>query len=61
MDDDIDRAEERARIAVEARVSQIRANTELKGAPGECEYCGDDAPRILNGACVACRRRLNLP
>ena len=61
MDDDIDRAEERARIAVDARVAQIRANVELRGEPGECDHCGEQSPRLVQGACVPCRTKLKLP
>lgn len=25
------------------------------GEPGECERCGDDSPRLVNGWCAPCR------
>lgn len=34
------------------------------GEPGECERCGEDMPRLVNGRCAPCRdgrRRLPPP
>lgn len=25
------------------------------GAPGECDNCGEDMPRLVNGRCAPCR------
>ncbi len=25
------------------------------GAPGECQTCGDDSPRLVGGRCAPCR------
>lgn len=25
------------------------------GAPGECDNCGEDSPRLVNGHCARCR------
>mgnify|MGYP000064796435 CR=1 FL=1 len=25
------------------------------GEPGECDYCGNDSLRLVNGACARCR------
>jgi hypothetical protein len=27
------------------------------GAPGECDVCGRDSPRLVKGACAPCRDR----
>ena len=32
-----------------------------KGIPGECERCGEDMPRLINGVCAPCRDRHKLP
>lgn len=26
-----------------------------KGEPGECDWCGEDSPRLVNGYCARCR------
>jgi hypothetical protein len=31
-----------------------------KGEPGECEWCGEDSPRLVRGACARCRDKYNL-
>ena len=32
------------------------------GAPGECDDCGNDSPRLVNGLCAPCREpRPRLP
>ncbi len=28
------------------------------GEPGECEDCGDDSPRLIDGRCAPCRDAL---
>lgn len=31
-----------------------------KGEPGECEWCGEDSPRLVRGACARCRDKYGL-
>lgn len=49
--DDADIAEERARLALEADVKNVRK-------PGECALCGEWSAR--RGACAPCRDRFKL-
>lgn len=32
-----------------------------KGSAGECEYCGEQSPRLINSACARCRDQYRLP
>lgn len=32
-----------------------------KGKPGECDLCGEDMPRLINGVCAPCRDKFKLP
>lgn len=31
-----------------------------KGTPGECDWCGEDSPRLVNKACARCRDEYRL-
>lgn len=62
MSDDVDRLEDREAIANEARVRAIQHRAILEpGAPGECDLCGEDSPRLVRGVCAPCRDRRKLP
>lgn len=60
--DDADIAEERARLALEADVMNVRkaAATMPAGKPGECDLCGEWSARLVRGACAPCRDRFKL-
>ena len=48
---------ERQRRVEEA---QRRAAAIPKGVPGECDFCGKDRPRLINGYCASCRDKKRL-
>ncbi len=31
------------------------------GEPGECDLCGEESGRLINGACAPCRDKYKLP
>jgi len=31
-----------------------------KGEPGECDWCGEESPRLVNGYCARCRDEYKL-
>lgn len=64
MADEADQTAERMEAPIiEADVAYIRQKaTEMpKGVPDECERCGEDMPRLINGVCAPCRDRHKLP
>jgi hypothetical protein len=54
---------DRAQVIEEAEREQAIANA-IKplavGVPGECDYCGEDSPRLIDGGCAPCRERRRL-
>lgn len=60
MPDEFDLAQEREEIA---RAAAIRNNAKdiPPGEPGECFYCGEESPRLINNACAPCRDKRKLP
>jgi hypothetical protein len=60
--DEIDIANERASIAVDKAVDDIRKKAKLApGKEGECDLCGEWMLRLIDGACAPCRDRYKLP
>ncbi|CAB5162424.1 hypothetical protein UFOVP151_28 [uncultured Caudovirales phage] len=60
--DDIDIANERAAMATDKAVDDIRRKAKLDpGTPGECELCGEYMLRLISGACAPCRDKYKLP
>ena len=59
--DSLDIAAERAQIAVDARVSVIRANADIEpGQPGICDYCDTWSGRLIKAHCARCRDSLKI-
>lgn len=54
MADDIDRANDIAAADLERGIRAARAEVPL-GVAGECEECGEDMPRLIDGRCGYCR------
>ena len=54
MADEIDRANATAEADLERSIRAARQPIAV-GVPGECEGCGDDMPRLVNGLCGYCR------
>ena len=63
MADIADVTGERMEVQEAADIAAIRrkAAEMPKGVPGECERCGEDMPRLINGVCAPCRDRHKLP
>ena len=63
MADIADVTGERMEAQEAANIAEIRrkAAEMPKGVPGECERCGEDMPRLINGVCAPCRDRHKLP
>lgn len=59
MADDVDRAGDISELAARRRENAVRAAAAAipTGAPGECEACGDEMPRLVGGRCAPCRDR----
>ncbi len=54
MADQIDQANELNEQHLERSLRAARQPIPV-GAPGECENCGDDSPRLVRGWCAPCR------
>lgn len=54
MADEVDRANELADAHLERSLRAARAPIPA-GVRGECEECGEDMPRLVNGRCGYCR------
>lgn len=63
MADDLDKAQEYMDFlsARDIALVQRAALNIPKGEPGECQRCGEDSPRLVNGVCAPCRDKWKLP
>lgn len=63
MADIVDRAQPWIEEQLEYHLAQARAKitTIPVGEPGECDRCGRDLPRLVDGFCARCRDELRLP
>ena len=63
MADEADKTADRMEVEQAADIAEIRrkAAEMPKGVPGECDLCGEDMPRLINGVCAPCRDRHKLP
>ena len=63
MADIADVTGERMEVQEAVDIAEIRRKAAQmpKGEPGECERCGEDMPRLINGVCAPCRDRHKLP
>lgn len=63
MADIADVTADRMEVQEAANIAEIRRKAaEIpKGKPGECDLCGEDMPRLINGVCAPCRDRHKLP
>jgi hypothetical protein len=52
MADEVDRATEIADAQLTRSIAAARVPV---GAPGECDDCGDNSPRLVHGRCAPCR------
>lgn len=63
MSDIADDADEHSAPILDAKLKEIhhRATLIPVGEPGECDRCGDEFPRLVNGVCCRCRDKFKLP
>lgn len=54
MADDVDHANAITEAHLERSLAAARAPIPA-GQPGECEQCGEDMPRLVDGRCGYCR------
>lgn len=60
MADDVDFATRLADAHLERSIDAARASVPV-GEPGECDGCGEDMPRLVEGRCGFCRDGRNPP
>ena len=61
MSDEIDDATEYSQKVLDNQIKEIRKRAILeKGAPGDCELCGEWSGRLINEVCAPCRDRYKL-
>lgn len=60
MADEIDETNEREQHLLDRNVQKIRedAANMPAGSPGECDKCGNETQRIVDGLCCPCRDAL---
>lgn len=62
MADEADIADERIEIATNDAINNASnlVAAMAKGKPGECDKCGEDMPRLVNGWCCRCRDKYKM-
>lgn len=60
MGDIADRAAPEIARVLEAGIAAARGIPMAKGEPGPCDFCGEDSPRLVKGACAPCRDKYRL-
>jgi hypothetical protein len=58
-----DQATEHELAETAYRIEQQRAKAAAipAGTPGDCDYCGNPSPRLVDGHCAPCRDKYRLP
>lgn len=62
MTDEVDRSTEDSEFLMDAQVKDIHVKvTKIpEGAPGECDKCGEESLRLVDGNCCRCRDKYKL-
>jgi RecB family exonuclease len=61
MSDDVDIANDRTQLAIDAKLQEISDAAKLdKGVEGDCELCGEWTSRLIGDACAPCRDKYKL-
>lgn len=60
MADEADIAQDYAERLIADGLARVNRTIPV-GVPGECEYCGNDSPRLIGRACAPCRTLYKLP
>ena len=60
--DEVDEAELRCQALLDGRMADVRHELDkiVPGTPGECDKCGEDMPRLVEGICCRCRDKYKL-
>lgn len=58
--DDVDEATERNERRIAEGIARALAKPLAKGAPGECDMCGEWSGRLVLGVCAPCRDKWGL-
>jgi hypothetical protein len=61
--DEADLTSDRMEVEMSARLAELHrtAVSIPAGYPGECERCGEESPRLVDGVCARCRDLWHLP
>lgn len=59
MADEADKAGDTTEKWLALQIAAARGDIK-PGNPGVCEYCGEESPRLVGGACAPCRDKYNL-
>lgn len=62
MTDEVDRSTEDSEFLMDAQVKDIHSKVVNipEGTAGECDKCGEEAPRLVDGNCCRCRDKFKL-
>lgn len=62
MTDEADRSEEETEFLMEVHIKDNHSKvTKIQnGIAGECDKCGDESPRLIDGNCCRCRDKFKL-
>lgn len=60
--DEVDEADLRYQSFLNGRIQDVQHELgKMKaGKPGECDKCGEDMPRLVEGICCKCRDKFKL-
>lgn len=63
MSDDLDHASVDIQFLLDASLLNNRSKVIKipEGVAGECDKCGEDMPRLVDGICCRCRDKFKLP
>lgn len=63
MPDEIDQQQECDKVYDDVRLREIRRRAAAipEGNQGVCEWCDNESPRLVGGACARCRDENGLP
>lgn len=60
--DEVDEADEQYQSFLNGKIQDIQHKVGKipPGIPGECDKCGEDMPRLVEGICCRCRDKYKL-
>ena len=60
MPDDVEQVGDREQQILEYAIAAARKPL-APGSPGECQRCGEESKRLVDGNCARCRDKYHLP